>query len=440
MSVQTPSAVGAALNYLSGFGSSFETEAVPGALPIGRNSPQKPAFGLYAEQLSGTAFTAPRHENRRSWLYRLRPMAQHPAYQPYEGARRWRSGPFDEVPPSPNRMRWSPLDWPGEPTDFIDGMTTYAGAGDPGSQVGLSAQVYVANADMVGRCFYNADGELLILPQEGRLDVWTEFGRLEVAPGELLLMPRGVRFRVALPDGRARGYVCENYGVQFRLPERGPIGSNSMASERDFLAPVAAYEDIDEPCQVLQKFMGRFWTTTLEHSPFDVVAWHGNLCPFKYDLARFATVGSISIDHPDPSIFTVLTSPTDTPGVANCDFAIFPPRWMVAEDTFRPPWFHRNIMSEFMGLIHGEYDAKEGGGFEPGGASLHNCMSGHGPDQTTYEKATAVELKPHKIDDTLAFMFESRFVFRPTRFAVETPAMQLDYDDVWTGFEKGNPQ
>jgi homogentisate 1,2-dioxygenase len=440
MSVQTPSAAGADLHYLSGFGSAFETEAVAGALPVGRNSPQKPAFGLYAEQLSGSAFTAPRLENRRSWLYRLRPSAQHPAFQPYDGARQWRSGPFDEVPPSPNRMRWSPLEWPSQPTDFIDGMTTYAGSGDPAAQSGIAALIYVANTDMTGRAFFNADGEMLILPQEGRLDVWTEFGRLKVAPGELLLMPRGVRFRVSLPDGKARGYVCENYGAHFRLPERGPIGSNSMASERDFLAPVAAYEDIDAPTEVIQKYLGGFWTTIFDHSPFDVVAWHGTLTPFKYDIARYATVGSISIDHPDPSIFTVLTSPTDSPGTANCDFAIFPPRWMVAEDTFRPPWFHRNVMSEFMGLIHGEYDAKEGGGFDPGGASLHNCMSGHGPDQTTYERATTVELKPHKIDKTLAFMFESRFIFRPTRWAVETPAMQLDYDDVWTGFTKGSPK
>jgi len=440
MSVQTPSAAGEELHYLSGFGAAFETEAVAGALPVGRNSPQQPAFGLYAEQLSGSAFTAPRLENRRSWLYRLRPSAQHPAYQPYAGATRWRSGPFDEVPPSPNRMRWSPLDWPETPTDFIDGMTTYAGSGDPAAQSGIAAHVYVANADMTDRAFYNADGEMLILPQQGRLDVWTEFGRLQVAPGELLLMPRGVRFRVALPDGKARGYVCENYGAHFRLPERGPIGSNSLASERDFLAPVAAYEDRDVPTEVIQKFLGGFWTTTFDHSPFDVVAWHGTLTPFKYDIARFATVGSISFDHPDPSIFTVLTSPTDSPGTANCDFAIFPPRWMVAEDTFRPPWFHRNVMSEFMGLIHGEYDAKEGGGFDPGGASLHNCMSGHGPDQATYDRATAVDLKPHKIDKTLAFMFESRFVFRPTRWAVESSAMQLDYDDVWTGFAKGSPK
>ncbi len=440
MSVQTPSAAGNGLHYLSGFGASFESEAVKGALPVGRNSPQKPSFGLYAEQLSGTAFTAPRHENRRSWLYRLRPTAQHGAFKPYAGAAQWRSGPFDEIPPSPNRMRWSPLDWPTEATDFVDGMTTYAGAGDPAAQSGLAALVYVATADMKDRCFFNADGEMLVVPQEGRLDIMTEFGRLEVSPGEIVLLPRGVRIRVSLPDGRARGYVCENYGALFRLPERGPIGSNSLASERDFLAPVAAYEDVDASCEIVQKFQGALWTTMLDHSPFDVVAWHGNLCPFKYDLARFATIGSISFDHPDPSIFTVLTSPTDTPGVANCDFVIFPPRWMVAEDTFRPPWFHRNVMSEFMGLIHGVYDAKEGGGFAPGGASLHNCMSGHGPDQSSWQGATNAQLKPHKIDNTLAFMFESRFVFRPTKFAVETPAMQLDYDDAWTGFEKGNPR
>ncbi len=424
--------------YGSGFGNSFAFEAVAGALPVGRNSPQKTPFGLYAEQLSGSAFTAPRHDNRRSWLYRLRPTASHAPFQPYGGGKLLRSGPFNEVPPSPNRMRWDPLRAPAGPADFVDGLTTYGGNGDVATNSGIAIHLYAANRSMKGRVFYDADGELLIVPQAGGLMVASELGRLSVTPGEICLIPRGVRFRVELLDAEACGYVCENYGAPFRLPDLGPIGANGLANSRDFLTPTAWYEDIDEPCEVVQKFQGGLWTTTLDHSPLDVVAWHGNLAPCKYDLARFNTIGTVSYDHPDPSIFTVLTSPSEQPGTANCDFVIFPPRWMVAEDTFRPPWFHRNVMSEFMGLIHGAYDAKAGG-FAPGGASLHNCMSGHGPDQASWEKATNAELKPHKIENTMAFMFESRWVIRPTRFAMETPLMQLDYDDCWTGFEKGRP-
>ncbi|WP_374470079.1 homogentisate 1,2-dioxygenase [Phenylobacterium sp.] len=422
--------------YGVGFGNSFATEAVPGALPQGRNSPQRPAFGLYAEQLSGSAFTAPRHENRRSWLYRLRPSASHPPYRPYAGARWLRSGPFDETPADPNRLRWDPLPLPSEPTDFVDGLVTYAGNGDAASGAGIAIHLYAANRSMSGRVFYNADGELLIVPQEGVLRIASELGRLDAPPGHIAVVPRGVRFGVEL-DGPARGYVCENYGQPFRLPELGPIGANGLANARDFETPVAWFEDRDEPTEVIQKFQGRLWSTTLDHSPLDVVAWHGNLAPCRYDLARFNTIGTVSYDHPDPSIFTVLTSPSEAPGTANCDFVIFPPRWMVAEDTFRPPWFHRNVMSEFMGLVHGAYDAKAGG-FAPGGASLHNCMSGHGPDLESHAKATAAELKPHKIENTMAFMFESRWVIRPTRYAMEAGTLQRDYDGCWDGFAKAD--
>jgi homogentisate 1,2-dioxygenase len=422
-------------DYLPGFGNHVSTEAVAGALPIGRNSPQRPPHGLYAEQLSGTAFTAPRSENRRSWLYRLRPTAQHPAFTPYDGARLLRTAPFDDAPPSPNRLRWDPLPLPTEPTDWLDGLVSYGGTGNVAEQSGVGIHCYAANADM-DRAFFDADGELLIVPQAGALQIETELGRLDVAPLQIALIPRGVRFRVRLTDGEARGFVLENYGALLRLPDLGPIGANGLANPRDFETPVAWFEDVDQPTQVVQKFQGGLWQTTLDHSPFDVVAWHGNLAPCRYDLTRFNTINTVSFDHPDPSIFTVLTSPSDTPGTANCDFVIFPPRWMVAEDTFRPPWFHRNVMSEFMGLIAGAYDAKEGGGFVPGGASLHNQMNGHGPDQAAYEKASTAELKPVKIDGTMAFMFETRHVVRTTEWATNSPTMQLDYDDVWTGFPK----
>ena len=422
--------------YMPGFGNHFSTEAVDGALPVGRNSPQKVPYGLYAEQLSGTAFTAPRDHNRRSWLYRMRPTAQHAPFTRYTGISQVRSAPTGDPAPSPNRLRWDPLAWPEEPRDFVDALFTYATNGDVASMTGLGVHGYAATASMEGRVFCNADGEMLIVPQEGALVIETELGRLDVPPLHICVIPRGLRFRVMLPGGRARGYVCENYGALFHLPDLGPIGSNGLANPRDFETPEAWFEDRDEPCEVVHKFQGTLWCTTLPHSPLDVVAWHGNLVPYRYDLTRFNTMNTVSFDHPDPSIFTVLTSPTAVAGTANCDFVIFPPRWMVAEDTFRPPWFHRNVMSEFMGLIDGEYDAKEGGGFVPGGASLHNQMAGHGPDQASWEKATGADLEPHKIDGTMAFMFESNLVFRPTREAMASPGCQPDYDDVWDGFEK----
>ena len=422
--------------YMTGFGSHFASEAVEGALPVGQNSPQQTPFGLYAEQLSGTAFTAPRLHNFRSWLYRLRPSANHGAFKPYETKTRLETAPFQR-PPSPNRMRWNPLPIPTEPTDFIDGIVTYGGNGDVGAGSGIGIHVYACNRSME-RVFFNADGELLIVPEQGEMTIVTEFGVIDLEPQQIAVIPRGVRMRVELKGASARGYICENYGALFRLPDLGPIGANGLANPRDFETPVAAYEDIDQPVELVQKFQGGLWTTTLDHSPFDVVAWHGNLAPYRYDLRRFNTINTVSFDHPDPSIFTVLTSPTDTPGTANCDFVIFPPRWMVAEHTFRPPWFHRNVMSEFMGLITGAYDAKADG-FSPGGASLHNQMSGHGPDQASYDAAVNADLKPHKQENTMAFMFESRAVIRTTDFAMESPAMQLDYDDVWSNFEKGNP-
>jgi homogentisate 1,2-dioxygenase len=422
------------IDYQTGFGNHFATEAVAGALPRGQNSPQTVPFGLYAEQLSGTAFTAPRSENRRSWLYRLRPTASHSPFRPYSGAPLLRSAPFDELPPSPNRLRWDPLPIPETPTDFVDSLITYAGNGDVATGAGLGIHLYAANRSMASRAFQNADGEMLIVPQQGALTIATELGRIEVEPLQIAVIPRGLKFRVEL-GGPARGYVCENYGLPFRLPDLGPIGSNGLANPRDFETPSAWFEDRDEPHEVVQKFQGRLWTTMLDHSPFDVVAWHGNLAPCRYDLRRFNTINTVSFDHPDPSIFTVLTSPSELHGTANCDFVIFPPRWMVAEHTFRPPWFHRNVMSEFMGLIEGAYDAKEGG-FAPGGASLHNQMAGHGPDRASYEKAITAGLGPSKIEDSMAFMFESRWVIRPTRWAAQSPLCQLDYDECWAGFAK----
>lgn len=415
--------------YLSGFGNQFASEAVPGALPQGRNSPQRVAHGLYVEQLSGTAFTAPRAENRRTWLYRRQPSVVAGRYEPLEQPH-LKTGARDGVAAPPDPMRWHPLPIPEQPQDFIDGLRTLVVNGDADAQTGIAAHLYLCNRPM-DRAFVNADGEMLLVPQQGALTITTELGVLHVAPGEIALLPRGMAFRVGV-DGPARGYVCENYGAPFRLPDLGPIGSNGLANPRDFLAPVAACEDRAGGCEMVRKFGGRLWRAQLPAHPFNVVAWHGNLVPLKYDTANFMTIGSISFDHPDPSIFTVLTSPSDTPGTANCDFVIFPPRWMVAEDTFRPPWYHRNVMSEFMGLVHGQYDAKPEG-FKPGGASLHNCMVPHGPDTEAFAAASTAELKPHKLDHTLAFMFESRWRFLPTAFALSCGALDPQYPDCWAG-------
>ena len=422
-------------HYQSGFGNEFASEAVPGALPQGRNSPQRVALGLYAELISGTAFTAPRAENRRSWLYRRQPSVVTGAYAPYEQPL-WTSGAAGGVAVPPDPMRWNPFPLPQQPTDFVDGIRTLAANGDADAQVGLAVLVYMANVSMHQRALVNADAEMLLVPQQGRLTITTELGVLDVAPGEIAVLPRGLAFKVALPDaatGAARGYIAENYGAPFRLPELGPIGSNGLANARDFLAPVAAFEENPGAYELIKKFGGRLWRNTQPGTPFNVVAWHGNLAPVKYDTAHFMTIGSISFDHPDPSIFTVLTSPSDTPGTANCDFVIFPPRWMVAEDTFRPPWYHRNLMSEFMGLVHGQYDAKPEG-FKPGGASLHNAMVPHGPDTEAFAKASAAPLAPHKLDNTLAFMFESRYRLVPTAWAMSgSGTLDTAYAQCWAG-------
>ena len=424
--------------YMSGFANEFATEALVGALPKNQNSPQQCAYGLYAEQISGTAFTAPRHSNRRTWTYRIRPAAMHQPFVQIDNG--MMTNEFANVPSSPNQMRWDAQPIPSTPTHFAQSWVTMAGNGSADAQTGCAIHLFAANSDMVDTYFYNADAELLIIPQQGRLHIRTELGELNIEPQEIAVVPRGIRFQVNLPDGQARGYVCENFGVMLKLPDLGVIGSNGLANPRDFLIPVAQYEDKEGDFTLLAKFSGNLWSAGIGHSPLDVVAWHGNFAPYKYDLRHFNTIGSISYDHPDPSIFLVLQSPSNTPGVDTIDFVIFPPRWLAAENTFRPPWFHRNIASEFMGLIHGQYDAKSKG-FKPGGSSLHNCMSGHGPDAPTFEKASHIDTSvPQKVDDTMAFMIETCTILKPTRFAMETSLLQKDYFQCWQGIKKNfNP-
>ena len=424
---------GSTLGYQTGFGNEFSSEALPGALPQGQSSPQRAAYGLYAEAITGTSFTAPRAQNRRTWVYRIRPSVVSGLYK------RRDNGLIRTAPLAtgwgPNPLRWNPFSIPDAPTDFIDGLATLCANGDPVNQSGLAIHVYRANRPMSDRAFVNSDGDFLVIPEQGRLRVVTELGILEAMPREVVLIPRGLRFRIDLPDGAARGYVGENYGAPFRLPELGPIGSNGLANVRDFLYPVAAYEDRELPYEIVSKTGGNLWTATQNHSPFDVVAWYGNLSACKYDLANFMTIGSVSVDHPDPSIYTLLTSPSDTPGTANLDFVALAPRWMVAEHSFRPPFFHRNIMSEFMGLITGAHEAKAGG-FVPGGASLHNSGVPHGPDTASFERASSVDLKPQWFDSSYAFMLETRYPLQLTEFASGAAELQQDYADCWQGLKK----
>jgi homogentisate 1,2-dioxygenase len=426
----------AMLRYMPGFGNDFETEALPGALPQGQNSPQNCAYGLYAEQLSGSPFTAPRGTNERSWLYRMRPSVKHVGRFSEIEVPGWKTAPHVVKHGLPlGQLRWNPPEFPEGRLNFITGMRSMTTAGDVYTQTGMGAHLYFITESMVDEYFYNADGELLIVPQAGSIEIFTELGLIEVSPCEIVVIPRGIKFKVILPGGPARGYVCENYGPKFTLPERGPIGANCLANPRDFKTPVAAYEELETKCRLTVKWCGNFHVTEIGHSPLDVVAWHGNYAPYKYDLRTFSPVGAILFDHPDPSIFTVLTAPSGEAGTANVDFVIFPERWLVAEHSFRPPWYHMNVMSEFMGLIHGRYDAKAEG-FLPGGMSLHNCMLPHGPDVDAYSKGTTAALQPVKLTDTMAFMFETRYPQQLTQFAATLPALQENYAACWEGLEK----
>jgi len=418
-----------AKKYLHGFGNHFQSEALQGALVAGQNSPQTVPYGLYAEQLSGSAFTAPRHLNLHSWLYRIRPSVMHSEFMPvthdYLAA-----PPFNHIPTPPTQMRWDPMPYPQTKHHFIQGLFTLAGNGSIEMLMGAAIHLYAANDSMQNEFFYNADGEFLIVPQEGGLQFRTELGVLDAKPGEIVVIPRGIKFQVMLHEEKARGYICENFGMPFRLPELGVMGANGLANPRDFQVPAAAFEKRTGDFNLLAKFQGKLWSAAMSHSPLDVVAWHGNYVPYKYDLRQFNTINTVSFDHPDPSIFTVLTSPSPYAGIANVDFVIFPPRWMVAQDTFRPPYYHRNIMNEYMGLIYGVYDAKKTG-FVAGGGSLHNCMSPHGPDEEAFYQGTQAQLKPEYYDNTLAFMFEAQQVWRLTPYAMNAVFRQQNYLHCW---------
>ncbi|EDW63421.1 homogentisate 1,2-dioxygenase [Drosophila virilis] len=422
--------------YLTGFGGHFssEDERCPNSLPVAQNSPQQCPYGLYAEQLSGSAFTAPRSENVRTWLYRKLPSAVHKPFQPFSGAK-YLSNNWGEQPPNPNQMRWKPFDIPArdqKSLTFVEGLHTVCGAGDIRARHGLAIHIYLCNVSMDDSAFYNSDGDFLIVPQEGILDITTELGRMTVAPNEICVIPQGIRFAVRVKSP-SRGYILEVFDGHFCLPDLGPIGANGLANPRDFETPVAWFDNTDfKEFRVISKYQGSLFEAEQEHTVFDVVAWHGNYVPYKYDLSKFMVINSVSFDHCDPSIFTVLTCPSLRPGTAIADFVIFPPRWSVQEHTFRPPYYHRNCMSEFMGLILGRYEAKEEG-FAAGGATLHSMMTPHGPDAKCFDGASNAELKPERIaEGTQAFMFESSLSLAVTKWGVETcQKLDAQYYECW---------
>ena len=432
--VRAPSNIGTVEGYMPGFGNDFETEALPGALPQGQNSPQKCAYGLYAEQLSGTAFTA--NPPERTWCYRIRPSVKHTHRFAKIDLPYWKTAPnvVDDII-SLGQYRWDPVPVGRDRLTWLTGMRTMTTAGDVNTQVGMASHIYLVTESMVDEYFFSADSELLVVPQEGRLRFCTELGVIDVEPKEIAILPRGLVYRVEVLEGPCRGFVCENYGQKFELPGRGPIGANCLANPRDFKSPVAAFEDRDARSRVVIKWCGTFHETWIGHSPLDVVAWHGNYAAYKYDLRTYSPVGAILFDHPDPSIFTVLTAPSGQPGTANIDFVLFRERWLVAEHSFRPPWYHKNLMSELMGNIYGIYDAKPKG-FVPGGMSLHNCMLPHGPDKPAFEGASNADLKPEKLDNTMSFMFETRFPQHLTEFAAKEAPLQDDYIDCWRDLDK----
>lgn len=422
--------------YLTGLTNHHNTEAVPGAVPREQNSPQKHSLGLYPEQFSTSAFTMPRVHNKRSWLYRIRPSAlKKTSFVRSNSATKWLAPGTQEFSPTPNALRWNPLPEAKPGTTFKQGVFTLIANGSIENLHGCANHVYAFNTPMKKEYFYNADAEMMFIPYQGSIEIKTEMGVLDVEPLEIAVIPRGIKIQVNPKEHSAKGYLHENFGSPFELPDLGPIGANGLADARHFEVPRAQYEQLGDSCRITAKIHGQFWDAELMDSPLDVVGWHGNTFPYKYHLSNFNVINTVSFDHPDPSIFTVLTSRSETPGMANVDFVIFPPRWMVAEHTFRPPYFHRNMMSEFMGLIKGVYDAKIDGGFVSGGASLHNCMTPHGPDAKSYEGASNADLKPHYISETMAFMFESRYPYAPTKQALETPLFQKDYDQCWAGLK-----
>ncbi|GJE85537.1 homogentisate 1,2-dioxygenase [Phanerochaete sordida] len=410
--------------YQVGFGNWFTSEALPNVLPSGQNMPQKNKYDLYTEGMNGCPFTAPRAQNQHNWLYRIRPSVAHQGItksakqNPYLVAEFSLNDPKQSV--SPERVAWRPDSVPAnERVTFVHGIKSMAGNGSPLLREGVVLHTYACNASMERQAFVNSDGDFLLVPVAGRLDIQTELGRMMVFPGEVAVVQRGLKWKVSVPDGKAMGYIQEIFGMHYELPELGPLGASGLANPRDFEHPVAHFDVDQSDWEVLYKLGGQLWSCAQDHTPFDVVAWHGNYVPYKYDLDAFISCGSLSRDHMDPSVWTVLTARSKTPGVALADVIFAGERWDVAEKTFRPPYFHRNTATEIIGLISGDFGFERD--FAPGALSLETGFGAHGMESDAYDAASDMELKPTKIlQGTRMVLFETSMLMCLTEHALKT--------------------
>ncbi|GLI78307.1 hypothetical protein PoHVEF18_006618 [Penicillium ochrochloron] len=396
--------------YLNGFNGYHQSEAAEGVIPLVINIPQKSKYGLHTERISGSSFTAPRKDSKQTWLYRLLPSTCHEDFSLLE------NHPFNlknvlnsKYQYSPNRSTWAPAQIAKE-ADFLTGLQLIGGAGNPTMKEGLAYYAFTAGKSMPSnQAFYSADGDFLLAPQKGTLDIRTEMGYLRVRSNEICVVPRGIRFHVSLPAGPVRGFALELFEGHFELPELGPIGSTGLANIRDFEIPTASFDNSNVDTEIIAKFAGQVHRTVHRGSIFNVAGWSGTYYPFKYDLGKFNTIGSVSYDHTDPSIFTVLTAPSSVPGEAVVDVAVFGPRWLVMEKSYRPPYFHRNTMSEFAFVIKGGFDVTPLPPQLEGLFLLSNTMCAHGADPESWKQATEKELVPEKIPPgNLGMMFESK--------------------------------
>jgi homogentisate 1,2-dioxygenase len=427
---------GREMTTLEGFGAPLQSEALPGALPLHQNSPRHAPYGLYPEQLSGTAFGLPRHKNLRTWLYRIRPSAQQSPFRPLR--HETFTTAFTSEPVEPNLFGWRPCPIPSAGQDFVDGIVTLGGAGDGHSRRGYALHWFTANRSMDNRAFCNADGDFLLVPQLGELTLVTELGVLEVGTGQIALLPRGLRYSVVLRSPAARGFIAEVYGRHFELPERGVIGANGLADARHFRTSTAWFEDrLELGYRITSKLGGVLYDAQQDYSPYDVVAWHGNYVPYVYDLAAFVPVSNVRVDHPDPSIYSVVSCPLDETGSNLLDLIVFPPRWDPTEHTFRPPFFHRNATMEWNAVVRS--DSSDGALFESGVSFLTPPMTPHGVTSAAVERAfrldEATAAVPHRSSDqSLWIQFESSLPLQLSPLAREPSRAILDWPTVWGAY------
>ncbi|RSL87550.1 hypothetical protein CDV31_016235 [Fusarium ambrosium] len=406
--------------YLNGLGNLHQSEAFPDAVPLVNSYPQHAKYGLRSEKVSGTSFTAtPRSQNLWSFLYRARPSYNHGTFE------LWNQHLETANPSRPKHLTPNSYVWPTFNVTKGDWTAQHllGGNGSPTDKTGVAIWLFHVNKDMPPQTVFSSqDGEALIVPQTGALDIQTEYGKLLVRQQEIAVIPRGIKYRVTLPEGKeARGYVLELYQGHFRLPELGIIGSIGLANPRDFQVPTASFDGKIESqgdtqvavandgrgeWTIISRLDTKLWFATQDSTPFDVAGWQGTLYPYKYDVRRFNYIGNLNYDHADPSVFVVLTSQSygKEPGTAVVDFAAVGEHWHPAQHTLRVPWYHRNTASEFVFPIIAEQDPKSrlntSDTFGPWGAWLNANMVTHGSNEQEYAEWQAKDtLTPMKLQD-----------------------------------------